>query len=109
MKKRRTIGPVGLLVAILVPVATIMLWASKYPNMIERRIEARKVQQRPAQVEARPAGAALEIILPDGKRLLCNQFVGIEDEPGQNYAIKRTKKPPCFGSQGGFSSHKIIP
>lgn len=76
MTQRRSIGPLGVLMVILVPVVILMLLASRYPSMIERRVEARKVQQRPAQAGAQPAGTALEIIMPDGKRLKEGSYEG---------------------------------
>ncbi|MFP3863223.1 hypothetical protein SHV42_09735 [Pseudomonas capeferrum] len=72
MKRRtRSQGTWGVALAIFAPVAIILLVASQYPTMIERRVEARKAQAqaRAAQPAPRPAGTTLEIIMPDGKRL----------------------------------------
>ena len=70
MKRRtRSQGSWGVALAIFAPVAIILLVASQYPTMIERRVEARKAQARAAQPAPRPAGTTLEIIMPDGKRL----------------------------------------
>lgn len=68
-RRKRSQSTWGVALAIFAPIAIILLVASQYPTMIERRVEARKAQARAAQPAPRPAGTTLEIIMPDGKRL----------------------------------------
>lgn len=69
MKKRRAQGDAGAIVLVFLSVAAICLLASRYPSMIERRVEARKAQQQAVQPERRVSETTVEILLPDGRRL----------------------------------------
>ncbi|CRN04573.1 hypothetical protein JRG49_18420 [Pseudomonas fulva] len=69
MKRRRAQGDAGAIVWVVLFVAALGLWASRYPSMIERRVEARKAQQQAVQPERRVSETTVEIMLPDGRRL----------------------------------------
>lgn len=69
MKRRRAQGDAGAIVWVVLFVAALGLLASRYPSMIERRVEARKAQQQAVQPERRVSETTVEIMLPDGRRL----------------------------------------
>nr|WP_314482522.1 hypothetical protein [uncultured Pseudomonas sp.] len=69
MKKRRSSGGAGGILIVLLAVMVLMLLASRYPSMIERRVEARKAEQRSAQPQRRVTETTVEVLLPDGRRL----------------------------------------
>lgn len=59
---------------VLLPVGVITLIASHYPSMIERRAMANKAHGQAGQLQPKPAGTELEIILPNGQRLKAKEF-----------------------------------
>lgn len=67
-KRSERLEVLRVLIVILAPVGLIILIASRYPSMIERRVEARAsgqaVRPQPPLVES-----TLEVIMPDGKRM----------------------------------------
>lgn len=69
MKKRRAQGDSGVILLVFLSVAALLMLASRYPSMIERRVEARKAQQQAVQPERRVTETTVEIMLPDGRRL----------------------------------------
>lgn len=58
-----------MILLVFLSVAAFMMLASRYPSMIERRVEARKAQQQAVQPERRVTETTVEIMLPDGRRL----------------------------------------
>lgn len=63
--------PMGLVPALLIicgPVAIMVLLSSRYPTMIERRVEANN-RAKAAYVKPEPVETTLELITPDGKRI----------------------------------------
>lgn len=69
MKKRRAQGDAGVILLVFLFVAALMMLASRYPSMIERRFEARKAQQQAVHPERRVTETTVEIMLQDERRL----------------------------------------
>lgn len=67
-KKRGAMGGGWVLLSIFTPVAILMLVASQFPSMIDRRIQVKKSQERLAQEAMPPALSTIEVVLPDGNR-----------------------------------------
>ncbi|RMQ50870.1 hypothetical protein ALQ04_01822 [Pseudomonas cichorii] len=61
-------GVIGVLIAILLPVGLLIVISSKYPTMIERRMEARDREQA-TSVMPRQSQTTIEIIKPDGTQM----------------------------------------
>ncbi|WP_024645384.1 hypothetical protein [Pseudomonas syringae] len=67
-KRKEWLEVLRALILILAPVGLFIFIASRYPSMIERRIEARASEQA-VRVRPAPVESTLEIIMPDGKRM----------------------------------------
>lgn len=69
MKKRTRSGEVAAVVVFVVATVVILLVAPRYPTMIERRIEARRIEAESAYRSTQPDRdkvKTLEVIMPDG-------------------------------------------
>ena len=64
----------AVLLWVLLPVGVITIIASHYPSSIERRAMANKARGQASQLQPKPIGTELEIILPNGRRLKAEEF-----------------------------------
>lgn len=65
----------AILFCVLLPVGAITFIASHYPSSIERRAMANKARVQTIELQPKPIGTEIEVILPNGQRLKAEEFL----------------------------------